>query len=93
MRLQELSSRRILRQVEVAPSAGHAVRALFEEAVGAEAMAKIEVLPRRSTGGSAVLDALTVDQHFDRAHVAGEVAGIGVRPGQRRGQDLGVVLR
>jgi hypothetical protein len=40
-RLHELGFGRVLRQVEVAPGTGHAVRALLEEAVRAVAMTKI----------------------------------------------------
>ena len=71
----------VLRQIEVAAGARHPVRALLEEAVGAVAMTEIEVLPRGTAGGSTTLDALAIDQNFNRAYVAGEVARIGVGSG------------
>ena len=83
---------RALRGVEVAAGAGHPVRALLEEAVGAVAVAQVVVLPGLARGRGAGGDRVAVDEHLDGAHVAGEVAGVGVGPGQRVRGDLGVVL-
>ena len=71
---QELGARRALGSIEVTAGAGHTVRALLKEAVGAEAMAEIEVLPWSAFSGSSTLDGVTVDQHLDRAYVPSEVA-------------------
>ena len=43
--------------VAIAASARHAVRALFEEGVGAVSMTKIEVLPRRASAAAPVVTA------------------------------------
>jgi hypothetical protein len=56
-------------------------------------MTEIEVLPRCTVCRSAILDALAIDQNFDRTYVADEVACIGVGLGQRGGRDPRVVLR
>src|SRR4029078_2526766 len=76
--------------VEVAAGAGHAVRALFEEAVGAPAVAQVVVLPGLAGGRGAGDDGVAVEQYLNRPDVAGEVAGVGVGPGQRVRGDLGV---
>jgi len=57
-----------LRQVVVAARAGHPVRALVEEVVGAVAVPEVVVLPR-FVGRPARPDRILVDQHFDRAQV------------------------
>ena len=55
-------------------------------------MAEVVVLPGLAGGGGAGGDGVAVDEDLDGAHVAGEVAGVGVGPGQRVRGDLGVVL-
>ena len=89
---EELGLAGVLRGVEVAPGAGHAVRALLEEGVGAVAVAEVVVLPglagRRGAGG----DGVAVDEDLDGPHIAGEVARVVVGPGQRGGADLRVEL-
>lgn len=81
-----------LGDVEVAPGAGHPVRALLEERVAAETVAEVVVLPELPGGGGAVGDCVSVDEDFDGANVAGEVAGVVVGLGERVRGDLGVVL-
>ena len=80
------------RRVEIATGARHSVRALFEEAVGAPAVAEVVVLPGFSGGGRAGGDGVAVDEDLDGADVAGEVPGFGVGLGQCVRGDLGVVL-
>ena len=92
-RLQELTFAGLLGDVEVAPGAGHPVRALLEERVAAETVAEVVVLPGLPGGGGAVGDCVTVDEEdFDGADVAGEVAGVVIGLGERVRGDLGVVL-
>ena len=59
-RLQELTFAGLLGDVEVAPGAGHPVRALLEERVAAETVAEVVVLPGLPGGGGAVGDCVTV---------------------------------
>jgi hypothetical protein len=66
-RLQELAFAGFLGSVEVAAGAGHAVWALLEEGVAAEAVAEIVVLPGFSGCGGAVGDGVTIDEDFDSA--------------------------
>jgi hypothetical protein len=73
----------VLGGVEVAAGAGHAVRALLEEAVGAPAVAQVVVLPWLAVSCSAGGDGVTVKEDLDGADVAGEVAGVGVGPSFR----------
>ena len=75
-RLQELTFAGLLGDVEVAPGAGHPVRALLEERVAAETVAEVVVLPGLPGGGGAVGDCVAVDEDFDGADVVGEVAGV-----------------
>ena len=65
---------------------------MFEEAVGAPAVAEVVVLPGFSGGGCAGGDGVAVDEDLDGADVAGEVSGFGVGLGQCVRGDLGVVL-
>src|SRR5437879_891910 len=66
--------------------------ALFEEAVGAQTVAKIEVLPWGALSRGATGDRVSVDEHLDRAHVASEIASVVVRLCQRRRRDARIVL-
>jgi hypothetical protein len=60
----------------IATGASYSVRALFEEAVGAPAVAKVVVLPGFCTGGCAVGDGFAVDEDLDGADaVAADVRG------------------
>ena len=68
------------------------MRALLEERVAAETVAEVVVLPGLPGGGGAVGDGVAVDEDFDGANVAGEVAGVVVGLGERVRGDLGVVL-
>ena len=77
--------------IEVAPCAGHSVRALVEELVGAQAMAEVVVAPGLSVGDR-LLQGVLVDQHFDRAQVACEVSGVGIGLGELGRGDGHVVL-
>jgi hypothetical protein len=79
-RLQELAFAGLLGGVEVAPGADYPVRALLEERVAAETVAEIVVLP--GLPGGAVGDGVSVDEDFDGANVAGEVAGVVVGLGE-----------
>ncbi len=58
------------------------MRALLEEGVAAESVAEVVVLPRLTSGGSAGGRRVAVDEDFDGADVAGEVAGVVVCLGQ-----------
>jgi hypothetical protein len=89
--LEQLGFGGVFRGVEIATGASHPVRALFEKAVGAPAVAEVVMLPGFS-GGGAGGDGIAVDEDLDGADVAGEVAGFGVGLGQRVRGDLGVVL-
>jgi hypothetical protein len=55
-------------------------------------VAEVEELPRSPGGRGAGLDRLAVEEDLDDPDVAGEVAGVGVRPREGRRGDLGVVL-
>lgn len=55
---------------------------LFEEGVGAPAVAEVEELPGLAAAEG---NRVVVDEDFDGAHVPGEVAGLVVGPGQRFG--------
>ena len=66
--------------MEAAPSAGHAVGALFEDLAGAPAMAEVAAAPGPSVGDR-LFQGVLVDQHFDRAQVASEVSGVGASLG------------
>jgi len=68
------------------------MRALLEERLAAEVVAKVVVLPGFASGRCAGHHRVAVDQHLNGAHVAGEVAGVGVGLGQRVRGDPGVVL-
>src|SRR5439155_15458914 len=70
----------------------HPVRAVLDVRVAALAVAELVVLPWFAVGGGAERDGVAVDEDFDGAHVAGEVAGVLVGAGQRGGADLRVVL-
>jgi hypothetical protein len=82
----------VFRGVEIATGASHSVRALFEEAVGAPAVAEVVVLPGLAGGGCAGGDGVAVDEDLDDADVAGEVSGLGIGLGQCVRGDLGVML-
>src|SRR5215213_4369173 len=69
------------------------MRALVEEVVGAVAMTQVVEAPRLALSGGAAGDRILIDEHLDGAHVAGEVAGVGIRLRQTGGGDPGVVLR
>ena len=90
--LEQLGFAGFLRSVEIATGAGHPVLTLLEEAVAAPAVTQIVVLPWLAGGGGAGGDGVTVEEHLDGAHVAGEVAGLGVGLGQGVRADLRVVL-
>jgi hypothetical protein len=64
------------------------VGALLEEGVVAEPVSQVVVLPRFAAGGGSGGDSVAVDEDFDGADVAFEVAGIAVGPGQRVRGDL-----
>ena len=68
------------------------MRALVEEVVGAIAMTQIVEPPRLAFSRSTADDRVLIDENLDGTHVAGEVAGIGVRLGQPGRSDPGVVL-
>jgi hypothetical protein len=72
--LEQLCPRGVLRDVEVALGAGHAVLALLEEGVGAQPVAEVVVLPCLACGGVPGGDGVTVDEDLDRADVPLEVA-------------------
>src|SRR5260370_41797023 len=78
----------VFRGVEVAFRAGHAVRALLEEGVGAQPVAEVVVLPGLSAGRGARGDRVAVEEDLDGAHVAGEVPGFGVGLAERVRGDL-----
>jgi hypothetical protein len=65
-------------EVDVAARAGHAVRALLEEAVAAVAVAEVLELERLAAAGVAGADNVAVEEHLDRAQDTLEVAGVGV---------------
>jgi hypothetical protein len=67
------------RDVEVATSASHPTWTLVEEVVRAVPVTKVVKLPWL-TGRASAFDYILIDQDFDRSQVAGEVAGILVRP-------------
>lgn len=67
---QELGLAGVLGGVEVAFRAGHAVRALFEEGVGAQPVAEVVVLPRLACRCAARGDGVAVEEDLDSAHVA-----------------------
>lgn len=92
-RLQELPLAGLFRCVEVASRARHAVGALLKEGVGTESVTKVVVLPRFAGCCRAGSYCLTIDEDLDSAGVAGEVASVLVRLGQRVWADLRVVLR
>ena len=77
---------------EIAAGAGHAVRALLKERVGAVPVCEIEVLPRFAGSGSTSLDSVAIDQDLDGADIAREIAGIVIGLRQRGRRDLRVVL-
>jgi hypothetical protein len=52
------------------------MRALVEELVRAQAMTKVIEAPRLALGGGAADDRIAIDEYFDRAEIASEVAGI-----------------
>jgi hypothetical protein len=81
VRLQRLGFGGFFGFVEVAAGAGHPVRTLFEEGVGAPAVAQVVVLPGLAAGGGAGGDGVAVEEDLDGADVAGEVASVGVGPG------------
>ena len=85
---EQLCLARVLRGVEVAFRAGHAVRALLEEGVGARPVAEVVVLPGLARGGGTGGDCRTVEEDLDRADVPGEVPGLGVGPGEGVRGDL-----
>ena len=55
-------------------------------------MPEVVELERAAAAGLAVGDRVAVEEHLDRADVAGEVAGVGVGLGQRERGDPRVVL-
>ena len=79
--VEKLCERGFAGAIEVASCAGHAMRALLEELVGAQAMAEVVVAPRLAVGDG-LLQGVRVDQHVDGAQVAFEVAGVGVDRGR-----------
>jgi hypothetical protein len=90
--LEQLGFGGVFGGVEIATGASYSVRALFEEAVGAPAVAEVVVLPGFSGSGCAGCGGVAVDEDLDGADVAGEVSGFGVGLGQRVRGDLGVML-
>ncbi len=90
---QQLGRGGVLRGVEVAAGAGHPVRALLEERVGAIPVPEVVVLPWLAGSSCSGGDGVAVDEDFDSPDVAGEVPGVGVSPGERLGADLRVELR
>src|SRR5690606_22496449 len=87
----ELDEVRLAGPVEVTAGAGHAVRTLVEEFVGAQAVAEV-IEPPRLPGGR-LLDRVLVDEHLDRPHVALEVTRVGVGLRELRRRDRHIVLR
>ncbi|WP_369386319.1 hypothetical protein AB5J72_00900 [Streptomyces sp. CG1] len=73
----------VLGGVEVTESAGHPAMALFEEQVGAPAVAQVVVLPGLAGARRPGIDSVSVDADLDGEHVPGEVARFAVRLGQR----------
>jgi hypothetical protein len=65
---------------------------LLEEGVAAVAVSQVVVLPGFVGCGGAGGDGVAVDEDFDGAEVAGEVAGVAVGLGQGGGGEFGVVL-
>src|SRR5258708_4175150 len=68
------------------------MRALLEEAIRAQTMAEVKVLPWSPRRGGAAGDRVSVDEHLDRADIASEIAGVVVRLSQRGRRDARVVL-
>jgi hypothetical protein len=75
--LQQQGRRGLLRHVEIALRARHAMLALFKEIVGAVPVSKIVKLPWLSRSAPASHHVL-IDQNLDSPKVACEVACIGV---------------
>lgn len=65
--------------------------ALLKEVVGAIAVAEVVELPRFGCGASAA-DQILIDQDFDGAKVAGEIARIGIGLGELQRRDFRVML-
>ncbi|GHA65065.1 hypothetical protein GCM10010372_76030 [Streptomyces tauricus] len=74
----ELGHCGVLRRVEVAACASHAVLALLEEGVAAIAVSEVVVLPGFVSRGGAGGDGVAIDHDLNGAHVALEIAGFGV---------------
>lgn len=65
----------LLRNVEVATSAGHAVRTLVEKIIRAVAVTEVIKLPRLVRWASA-FDGILINENLNGPDVPGEVAGI-----------------
>ena len=92
LRLEQLNLRRVLWQVEVAPSTGHPVAALLEEVVGAVAVTEVEVLPGLALSRGAGPNRVAIDEDLDGSYVARKVTGVLVGLGQLGRADSHVVL-
>jgi hypothetical protein len=89
--LQQQGRRGLLRHIEIALRAGHAMLALLKKVVGAVPVAEIVELPRLG-GGTSASNHVLIDQNLDGAKVAGEISGIRMGLGHLQWCDLGVVL-
>ena len=90
---QQLRCRRAFRPIEGALGAGHAVRALVEEVVGAVAVPEVVEPPRLARRRRPVPDGVPVEEQFDGAQITAEIARVLVGPGKLGRRDAGVVLR
>lgn len=81
---QELRGHRFLRAVERAFRAGHPMRALVEEVVGAVAVPQVVEAPGCARRGRPSPHRCLVNEHLHTPDIPAKVVGIGIGAGQPR---------